>query len=282
MAGEYAFIVAASANYEPAVRAMFNSLEALGNRHRVIFLSYKFRGVPDVSFPVEFVEAPELGCQVRSTAIERFRLACEAAPDYDAICLLDADMFFLRPVDLFFDVAAAGFIVTGSNGMVIDYHREFQERYGLDMGSESYVYMKLHTTAPIFISRDNTDWFEALYGARRVDSWDDFLYLNLLGAHMGKDRKMICLPPYAFTGIHHWQMKPATAIMEKGGIIMSGTEEEVYTVHGKWWDEAWLNDLMPTMKRYMKDEDIGPMGLRRVEAAIGLMKTKFEEFRNAN
>ena len=133
MGADYAFIVAASANYAPAIRAMFNSLEALGNRHRVIFLSFRFREIPDVSFPVEFVESTEPECQVRGTAIERFKIAYEIVHDYDAICLLDADMFFLRPVDLFFDVAASGFIVTGSNGMVIDYHREFQDRYNLDM-----------------------------------------------------------------------------------------------------------------------------------------------------
>lgn len=279
MGTEYAFIVAASANYAPAIQAMFNSLEALGNKHRVIFLSYRFRDVPDVSFPVEFIESPEKECQVRGTAIERFRIAYEIAPEYDAICILDADMFFLNPVDMFFDVASKGFIVTGSNGMVIDYNKDFQNRYNLDMGSDHFVYMKLHTTAPIFINHENTDWFEVLYKARRVDSWDDFLYLNLLGAHMGKDKKMICLPPYAFTGIHHFQMKPGTALFEKGGIIMSGTEEEVFMIHGKWWDDGWLNDLMPTMERYLKDEHIGDRGKFRTENAIQLMKNKFEQFR---
>lgn len=278
MGTNYAFIVAASENYAPAIRAMFNSLEALGNKHKVIFLSFRFRDIPEVSFPVEFMESPEKECQVKGTAIERFRVAYEVAPDYDAICLLDADMFFLRPVDLFFDIASKGFIVTGSNGMVIDYHTEFQQRYNLDMGSPSFVYMKLHTTAPIWINHENTDWFKALYNARRVDSWDDFLYLNLLGAHMGKDKKMLVMPPYSFTGIHHWQMKPATAMFEKGGIVMSGTEEEVWIIHGKWYDTAWINDLMPTMDRYLKDEHIGARGRFRTENAISLMKGLFDRF----
>jgi hypothetical protein len=257
---------------------MFNSLEALGNKHKVIFLSFRFRDIPDVSFPVEFVESTEKECQVKGTAIERFKIAYEMAPDYDAICLLDADMFFLRPVDLFFEIASKGFIVAGSNGMVIDYHTEFQKRYNLDMGSPSFVYMKLHTTAPIFINHENIDWFEALYKSRRVDSWDDFLYLNLLGAHMGKDKKMLVMPPYSFTGIHHFQMKPGTGLFEKGGIIMSGTEEEVWMVHGKWWDKPWLDDLMPTMEKYLKDEDIGARGRFRTENAISIMKGLFDRF----
>lgn len=254
MVAKYAFIVAWSDNYLPGITALRNSAKA--HSPHIDLIEHRGTGVQD-------------------TAIERFRVACDVAKDYDAICLLDADMFLVRPVDLFFDLAAAGFIVTGSNGMVIDYNREYQRRYGLDMGTDHFVYTKLHTTAPIFLNERDIDWFEALYHARRVDSWDDFLYLNLLGAYMGKDRKMLVMPPYVFTGIHHWQLKPATAVIEKGGILMSGTEEEIYMIHGKWWDQAWLQDLMPTMRRYLKDEQIGEKGERRVKRSLELIQAEF-------
>lgn len=280
MGNNFAFIVAASENYRPAIKAMFSSLERIDNKYPVIFIAFRYGDHPNVSFPVRRidVDGPD---QVLGTAIDRFKYAAELAPEYDAICLLDADFFFLRPVDLFFEVAAKGFIVTGSNGMVIDFNREYQTRYGIDMGADEFVYMKLHTTAPIWINHENTDWFSALYNARRVDGWDDFLYLNLLGVHMGKDKKMICLPPYSLTGIHHWMMKPATAAFYKGGILMSGTEEEIFMVHGKWWDEGWVNDLMPTMERYLRDEQIGDRGKLFVQNAIDILKGKFEEFLNA-
>jgi len=48
-------------------------------------------------------------------------------------------------------------------------------------------------------------------------------------------------------------------------------------IHGKWWDQGWLQDLMPTMERYLKDEDIGAKGRQRVENAIGLIKSEFDE-----
>ena len=86
------------------------------------------------------------------------------------------------------------------------------------------------------------------------------------------------MPPYSFTGIHHWQLKPATAVIEKGGILMSGTEEEIYMVHGKWWDHAWLQDLEPTMNRYLEDETIGEKGTRRTRNAIELLKQKFDMY----
>jgi hypothetical protein len=52
------------------------------------------------------------------------------------------------------------------------------------------------------------------------------------------------------------------------------------TVHGKWWDPAWLQDLMPTMERYLRDEQIGDKGRRIVEESIDLLERKFNEYRS--
>jgi len=128
---------------------------------------------------------------------------------------------------------------------------------------------------PIFLDTRNLDWFDALYKSRRIDAWDDFLYLNLLGIQMGKYKKMICMPPYAFTGIHHWQMKPETAVMEKGELLLSGTEEQIYMIHGKWWDKGWLQDLVPTMERYWHDEEISFRGQGRTHNAINSLLRRF-------
>jgi len=253
MANRYAFIIAYTDNYLPGFTALKNSIE-------------KYT-------PVDLVV--HHGNSVEDTAIRRFRIACEKCYEYDAICLMDSDMFLTADCSIFFDVAAKGFIVTGSNGMLIDFNREYQKRYDVDLGASNYLYPKVHTTVPIFINHENIDWFYELYNSKRIDSWDDFLYLNILGIKMGKDKKMICMPPYAFTGIHHWQMKPETAVIKKGDLLLSGTEEQIYMVHGKWWDEAWLQDLEPTMKRYFKDEEIFNKGQQKTYRAIELLKSEF-------
>jgi hypothetical protein len=277
----YAFVVAASANYMSGLRAMFNSLERLNNEHQVILISFRLpaeflEDLQHYSFKIRVYDQ-EGDDQVYATAIERFRWAVQIAKYFKAICLLDADMWFTADCTRFFDVAARGMIVTGSNGMIINFNKGYQDQYGCYLGQSEWPYPLVHTTAPIFISKADTDWFQALYDSRRVDHWDDFLYLNILGIKMGKDRKMICMPPYAFTGIHHWHMKPETAVMDKGGLLLSGTEEQVYIVHGKWWDEGWLQDLLPTMQRFWKDEEIGFKGQRRTKHAIETLKRRFDE-----
>lgn len=245
----YAFVVAASENYQMGLKALFRSIDQHAPYTDIILVSWNLSSIPDSHGNVIVINS-DIEHQVHGTAIERFRVASELAGKYDAICLLDADMFLTADVGLFFDIASKGFIVTGSNGMLINFNKEYQEHYHIDLGCDQYPYYKVHTTAPIFLSDYDLDWFSELYNSRRIDSWDDFLYLNILGIKMKKYERMLCMPPYAFTGIHHWQVKPCTRAIEKGGKLISNTEEEIYMVHGKWWDEGWLTGLMDPMKGY--------------------------------
>ncbi len=285
--GKYAYIVAASDNYRAGLIALLNSLATHSPTAHVELLSFQL--------PDDFLEQVEQRGgvtihhgdhgekgQVEATAIERFRIAYEVAADYDALCLLDCDMFATANCDTFFRAAAAGMIVVGSNGMVIDFNREHQDRYEIDLGADSYPYPKTHCTAPIFISHENTDWFEALYNSRRIDSWDDFLYLNALGIKMGKSDRMIVMPPYAFTGIHHFHVKPATGIIRKAGTILSGTEEQVYFCHGKYWDDNYNAGLLEVMEGYFRNEELGDHQRRQTERSLEVILEEFERYRNGD
>lgn len=268
-----AYIVSASQNYLPGLRALLNSLEYHGNKYDVILFNHGITEEFNYSFKI--IEVKTEGDQVQQTAIKRFDTSYYK--DYDVVCLLDADMFFTANCDFFFDVASKGFIITGSNGMVIKFDKDYQNKYKVNWGKD-ILYTKVHTTVPIFISKQDYDWFDALYNSQKIDSFDDFLYLNILGIDMGKDKKMITLPPYTFTGIHHWQLKPETSIRMAGDIMLSGTEEQVYIVHGKWWDKAWTQDLLPTMTRYFKDNTMGDRCLQRTTDAIKTITMEFKKY----
>jgi len=144
----------------------------------------------------------------------------------------------------------------------------------------SWPYPQVHTTVPLFLSRRDLDWLTATYKAWSPTTLDDFLLLNILGMRMNKYPRMLVMPPYTFTGIHHWQMKPETAVFEKAGLLLSGTEEQVYMVHGKWWDKKWLLGLWDTMERYLQTEDMGGRCERKTKRAIGLLKAKFDYYLN--
>ena len=280
---KFAYVIAASQGYKDGLVALLNSLAEHSATAHIELVSFRLeeefleqiRGRGGVT--IHETGDCEKG-QVEATAIERFRVAYEVAPEYDALCLMDCDMFQTCNCDTFFDVAAADFIVAGSNGMVINFNRVHQDRYDVDLGSDDYPYPKVHCTAPIFLSAENTDWFEALYNSRRIDSWDDFLYLNVLGITMGKDKRMIVMPPYAFTGIHHFHVKPVTGVMDKAGTLLSGTEEQVYMCHGRYWDDAYNAGLLEVMEGYFRNEELGERQQRQAQNSLDATLRYFEHY----
>jgi hypothetical protein len=279
----FAFITAASENYLPGLKAFFNSLVDNSHRDDVILLSFRLpkdflEWLKTLPFEVRIVEMLG-GDQVQETAIERFRVAAELGKDYEAICLVEGDIFLVANNQLWFDLAAKGFIVTGSNGMIVNFEKGYQKQYNIDLGVDNYIYPKVHTTVPIFLPSSDLDWFSTFYNGRmNARSFDDVFGLNILGIKMGKDKRMVCMPPYCFTGIHHFGVKPETGWMDKDGLILSGTEEQVYMIHGKWWDEGWRSDLPRTMELYFKREGMSGKSCQRVYNSIDLGYKLFRKY----
>ena len=284
---KYAFMVSASGYYAPGLKALLHSINEFGKGIDIVaFVS------PDVDDSKvidwnEYHSGRELTWIISEgtndkveMVVDRFKKFAEIGKEYDAICILDADMYLTADVCLFFDIADAGFIVSGSNGMLIDFNSEYQKIAGVELGRSTWPYPQVHTTVPLFLSPKDLDWLKSVYDAWTPDGLDDFLLLNILGMLMNKHERMLVMPPYAFTGIHHWQMKPETAVFEKANLLLSGTEEQVYMVHGKWWDQKWLDGLWETMERYFQDEGMGARSKRKTQDAIYLLKSKFEYYLN--
>jgi len=273
-------VVSASPNYLASINALFNSIDYHKIDTDVLLVSWRLpqeyikKAQETFDFNIIVVES-EHEHQVQGTAIERFRYAVEYGKDYEAVCLLDADIFFTDNPSRFFYAASKGVIITGHNGMHISFTKEHQRIYQCDLGVEEYPHYQIHTTAPIFLSPQDLDWFDSLYKSERVDSFDDFLYLNVLGIKMGKIEKMICMPPYFFTQIHHFGIKPNTRIIEKGGVLLSETEERICSVHGKWENFGWYDGLMMPMQGYFEDNDFSK---KHEERALESREVVLNEF----
>lgn len=282
MPARYAFITGASPNYLPALYAFINSFMEYHPANNIDILIAGYQ-LPELKTPacVKILNVSD-GDPVRQTAIRRFHLALDAAPRYKSICLLDIDTFFTANCTKFFELAAQHWIVTGSNGMLINFDTAYQQKYQVDLRRPAAVYPEVHTTSPIFLDVKNIDWFRHFLEFETAAYFDDFLFLNILGLKLEKHKRMLCLPPYTFTGIHHWILKPETAILEKEGELYSGTEERIYSVHGKWWDAGWRSDQITTMENYLKDWQMGDYSRRRYLNAFDLCYRRFQLFAEAN
>jgi hypothetical protein len=274
-------IVAASKDYLPGLNALLNSMDYWKIDSDVLLISWKLpqeyikKAQEVFNFNVKVIES-EHENQTYGTAYERFKYAVEYGKNYESILLLDADMYFMSDEsNLFFDVASKGFIITAANNMLINFNEAYQKQYNVNLGSREYPYVKIHTTAPIWLGSNDLDWFEALYNSERVSTFDDFLYLNILGIKMEKDKKMIVLPSYRLTNIHHFSMKVETGMIKKGNLILSGTEEGMIMNHGKFWDEPYFKDLMTVMDGYLKNEEFSE---KHRENVLNSRKIMLEEF----
>ncbi len=269
----FAWVTAGSENYLPGLKAFFNSLKEYSHTDDVILCSFRL--------PQDFLDSLKLlpynvrviemkgEDQVQETAIGRFEVAERIGKEYEAICLVEGDIFITANCNIFFEVAAKGFVITGSNGMIVNFNKGYQKQYGIDLGKEDWIYPKVHTTVPIFLGRDDLHWFSDFFSRRlSARSFDDVFGLNVLGIKLGIDKRMICLPPYTFTGIHHFGVKPETGWFEKEGFILSGTEEQVYMIHGKWWDKGWRDDLPKVMNLYFKREGMTGRACQRTQNSI--------------
>jgi len=288
MASKFAFVTAASTNYLPGLYAFFNSLVMNKHKDDVVLGSFRLpedflESLNTLPFHTEVVNIDTTGNQSEDTAIGRFKMAYDYGQKYEAICLVEGDLFLTGNVSTFFNIASKGFVVVASNGMVVNFGRDYQKQYGIDLGVDQYIYPKVHTTVPIFIGMNDLDWFKKFHDGRMsAHSFDDVFGLNVLGISMGKSDRILCLPPYQWTGIHHFGVKPETGWMEKDGFVLSGTEEQVYMIHGKWWDEGWRSDLPLTMGRYFQREGMTGKSTQRVQNSIDTGYRLFLRYNNGN
>ena len=262
MVTETAFLTAGSTNYLPGLIAFLNSLVYYKHTEDVLLLSFRLpeeflSRLKEYPFNIRVIESPSKD-QIEGTAIERFKVAADYGKEYKAIAFLEGDICLTGNVENFFEAAKREVIITGSNGMIVNFGKGYQKQYNLYLDTDDYVYPNVHTTVPIFLSSKDLDWFSEFYkGRMSARSFDDVFGLNLLGIKMGKSKRMIAMPPTTFTQIHHFGIKPVTGLIRKGDLLLDGFEQQVFMIHGKWWDWGWYSGLMDPMEGYFHDNAFG-------------------------
>jgi hypothetical protein len=256
---KYAFVVSACKKYVPELCALLNSLEAMGNRHDVILIGYElpeyFTGQFDhLSFHVEHYavpekEAREFGGESEILCRKRYWYAAEWGKHYDAVCILDADMFFVRPVDQFFEIAASTGLLLGATLEQkriygeIDHHRV----KGAQLLEKPVWNHKDVCCAPMFGDANTwgriwkqswtmfaEGWPETNFKAPDMESY------NLLILHYKLSDRVLLLPNYSFVATNEKLLKPYTRVtVQTDGLLWTESGEPIYIVHGQFYKAIW-------------------------------------------
>lgn len=262
----YAFVVSACKKYVPELCALLNSLEMIGNKHDVYVIGYELPETfvsqfKDLSYQVVFHNVQESEARAYAGESEilcrkRYWYAAVWGRKHDAVCILDADMFFVRPVDQFFEIAAKTGMLLGATLEQkrvygeIDHHRVS----GHQLLDKPVWNAKDVCCAPMFVNvnarpSDNLTWATILenswliftdgYPETNFKAPDMESYNLLVLAHKVSDRVLL-LSNYSFVATNEKLLKPYTRMtVQSDGLIWTESGEPIYIVHGQFYKHRW-------------------------------------------
>lgn len=260
-----AIVVAASKGYTQGLSAFLASYDRYHRKEKEIFIldfdltpdfvdvqSRKYKYINFIPTNAEVFPEPYAKNPAWATKIPRYKFASELSGC--VVMLADADMFFCANIDMYFEIAAAGFIVGGANGSIINYGPAYWELFGEEIDPINY---KTIGSVPTILDVDTFGYiFREVYNKKVAISNEgrkspaDFDLINMSILKYGVSDKVLPIPSQQVTGLHHFQLRPDTRIIERNDKLITSDGLEVLMIHGKWWQPNYLNGMRVAMERY--------------------------------
>jgi len=289
---KYAFVVTATDGYEEPVDIFINSVKKhcpdihvvkLTREYEFIYTSGSITSNPSGKGLIP--EYPKN--QLLMNYIYRMKFASELT-DYDAVCLVDADMFLLRDVTKFFKITSlTKNMIAVSDCTNILYDQSYLDRYPGILKGEFYNTKTISSVPLFFCPKSHSSVLQQAYNYGIDNNMtSDLLVLNMfLCSDPEIWNNMLILPAYAWTGIHHSQLKPETRIRKIIGQYVSEAGDEIYMVHGRWFDKNWVDGLKVTMEGYFKNHfnmtnDQLPKYMEWIDDSINISLQAYKELKS--
>lgn len=252
------YVVCADIRYLPEVVGNLNSLALLDNRDDVFFFGYQIPGEVREQFlhlPYEVyyheVTAEELAEGRHLSDVlcrKRYWYAAEYCQDYDAVCVLDADMVWSFLPTVWFEIAAqTGLVIGPCKEQNKIYNDENHRWYGEWIMPEGFYNPHDLCNAPLFLSP--IVWQSALekMWVIFVDGYPeghfkgpDMDAMNLcLLEEAGLDR-ILPLPSLMFLGVNEQLLKPfVRAVLKENNELWTQSGIKIYSIHGHFYHPTW-------------------------------------------
>jgi len=252
---KYAYILCACCKYLPELVANLNSLDAVGNTHDVHFWGYK---IPSsvveqcdklcykvIFHDVTLEEMEESQGVSEVMCRKRYLRVWELSEEYDAVCVLDADLVWTADPTLYFKIAADTGLVLGPSkeqNKVYDHeHHMFNGEFIIPKGTYNPVDM---CNCPLFV--DPKIWGECL-----KKSWDIFITdfpnfrapdmdaMNICLLEAGSADKTVVLPGIAWLGTNEQMLKPYMRVVKDRDRFKTENGIPVFCYHGQYYHHEW-------------------------------------------
>ena len=299
---KYCYIVCATNTYVPELVANLNSLDFVGNKQDVHVYGIEIEQsvieqFKKLSYSVIFNNVTEeewTADKGRSETVcrKRYYFAAQIGQDYDSVCVLDADLVWVRDPQLYFEIAA-------KTGLILGPCKEQSKTYGSDEVDHYYVDGKWIWNVPIgfYNDKDMTNcpvfldakvWKEAL-----ELSWNIFLNhgfrapdmdaMNLSFLQYGSYEKTILLAGIQWLGTNEQHLKPYIRAIENHGKIQTESGIPVYSYHGQFYHKRWRDCQLANRHQcasgYLKADKHPEVIAHMDDQARGAMNCLYEYFR---
>lgn len=255
----YAFVVSACTQYTVELVALLNSLDYVGNQEDVhVFWCSRsdkkefISQVNKLNYKCIIHEVPQQEIEdahgvSEITCRKRYWYAAEVGKDYDAVCVLDADMIFFRNPINFFEIAA-------KTGLILCAVKEQKESYGHPnhqfkgqwLMPEGFTPEFDFCNCPMFV--DTKIWGEAFRESFRifVDGWGidnfkapDMAAVNICLAKHGSQGRSIAMPNVQWISSNEQALKFYQRFVGDYDSVKTETGTPVYSVHGHIGHVQW-------------------------------------------
>jgi len=255
---KYCYIVTANKRYTPELVACLNSLDHVGNTFDVLFIEYDFE--PEVleqlkklnyAVAIHHVTEEEIKSSGGLSEVlcrKRYWYAAEVGHYYDAVCVLDADLVWVRNPFQFFEIAEkTGFILgphKEQNKVYNDPHHQFNGEW---MIPEGYYNSKDLCNCPLFIDakkwgqalRDSWLWFITHFPQTNMKC-PDMDCMNIAFIKHGAKDHIIKLANHQWLGTNETILKPYTrATTDREGLIKTENGQDIFCYHGQFYKRKW-------------------------------------------
>jgi len=257
MNSNYTFIVCADIRYLPEIVAELNSLDYVGNASDVHFYGYKIsQEVREqfilLNYQVIFHEITDSEIEESHGLSEvvcrkRYWYANEVGKDYKAVCVLDADMIFIRNPIQFFNIAERTKFVLGAskeqNKVYDDPHHQFRSKWIIEKGYYNSVDL---CNCPLFV--DTKIWGDALAMSYQwfVEGFPetnmkcpDMDCMNLALLKYGSADKTIVMPGIQWLATNEQLLKPYIRAVNDRGLIKTECGIPIFSYHGQYYHKKW-------------------------------------------
>lgn len=262
---KYAFVVSACSKYVPELCALLNSLDYIGNKEDVHVLGYnlpvafvaQFRilSYKVIFHPISYEEARLFAGESEILCRKRYWYAGQIGQSYDSICILDADMFFIRPVTQYFQIAAKTDLILGAalEQKRMYGHIDHHKAGGTHILPAPRWNNRDICCAPIFVNMRlycvpfKQSWliFENGFKEELNFKAPDMEAINIMLLHHNLTDKVVLLPGVQWVGTNEQFLKPYIRIVSKdedpeiGSKIWTETGWPVYIIHGQPYKAKW-------------------------------------------